>query len=162
MASLLASDVVVDQCHIGWAARLSSRYPTVEIRIADAQLRSEDSVLLALMVRALVDTILHAPAPVDQLLPEVLDLAFWQAAKHGMTGNQVDPGSGQAINTDQLLTALLQRIGDALATNGDRDFVMSGLERLTRGGNGAQRQRESYSQGGFRQVISDAHVELTA
>ncbi|GAA1499267.1 carboxylate-amine ligase [Paeniglutamicibacter kerguelensis] len=162
LATLLASDVVLDQGHIGWAARLSSRYPTVEIRIADAQLRSEDSVLLALMVRALVDTCLHDTSATDHLLPEVLDLAFWQAAKHGMKGNQVAPETGQATSTEKQLAALLDHIRDALAANGDSDFVLSGLERLARGGNGAQRQRDSYARGGLRQVISDANEELTA
>lgn len=135
---------------------------TVEIRIADAQLRSEDSVLLALMVRALVDTCLHDTAATGHQLAEVLDLAFWQAAKHGMQGNQVDPENGQAISTEKLLAAMLSRIADALAANGDSDFVLSGLERLARGGNGAQRQRDSYSRGGLRQVVSDANGELTA
>ena len=162
MDTLVASDVVLDQGHIGWAARLSNRYPTIEVRIADAQLRAEDSVLLALIVRALVDTSLRAPAPTEPLLPEVLDLAFWQAAKHGLIGNQVDPVTGRAISTNQLLVALLQLIGEALAVNGDTDFVQTGLERLARDGNGAQRQRTSLGRGGLGQVISDAGEELTA
>lgn len=162
VASLLSSDVVLDNGHIGWAARLSSRYPTVEIRISDAQLRSEDSVLLALIVRALVDTCLQNKPSAENLLPEVLDLAYWQAAKHGMEGNQVLPASGQAITTDLLLAELLNHIQGALARNGDSDFVVSGLERLARVGNGARRQRESFAQGGLRQVIDDANQELTA
>jgi len=160
--TLLASEVVVDEGHIGWAARLSSRYPTVEVRIADAQLRAEDSVLLALLVRALVDTSLRAPATGRPLLPEVLDLAFWQAAKHGMVGNQVDPGSGRTLETGRLLQALLQLIGEALSLNGDTDFVHGGLERLARHGNGAQRQRNSFQRGSLVQVVGDAGEELTA
>jgi carboxylate-amine ligase len=160
--SLLASDVVLDQGHIGWAVRLSSRYPTIEVRIADAQLRAEDSVLLALIVRALVDTSLRQPAGPGPLLPEILDLAFWQAAKHGIMGNQVEPGNGRAISTNRLLGALLQHIRESLAMNGDTDFVQAGLERLARDGNGAQRQRDSYGRGGLGRVISDAGEELTA
>jgi carboxylate-amine ligase len=119
-------------------------------------------VLLALIVRALVDTSLRAPAATEPLLSEVLDLAFWQAAKHGLTGNQVDPVTGRAISTKQLLVALLRLIGEALAMHGDTDFVLTGLERLARDGNGAQRQRASLRRGGLGQVISDAGEELTA
>ena len=160
--TLLASDVVLDQGHIGWAARLSGRYPTLEVRIADAQLRAEDSVLLALLVRALVDASLQAPATARPLLPEGLDLAFWQAAKHGMVGDQVDPGSRRTLPTGRLLEALLQLVGEALSRNGDTDFVHAGLQRLARHGNGAQRQRNSFQRGGLAQVVVDAGEELTA
>lgn len=99
------------------------------------------------------------PSPCSR---KFLDLAFWQAAKHRMKGNQVDPASGRATSTDRLLAALLHRIADALTRNGDSDFVMSGLHQVTRGGNGAQRQRDSYAHGCVRQVISDAGEVLTA
>ena len=37
-------------------ARLSHKYPTVEIRVADVCLHAEDSVLIAGLARALVET----------------------------------------------------------------------------------------------------------
>lgn len=88
---MLSSDVVLDAGHIGWAARLSERFPTVEVRISDAQPCPEHSLLLALLVRALVGTFLSHPDKSSSPHPEVLDLAYWQAAKNGMTGNQLDP-----------------------------------------------------------------------
>ncbi|QXQ09006.1 hypothetical protein [Paeniglutamicibacter sp. Y32M11] len=70
----------MDSGHISWAARLSSKYPMVEVRVADAQLRAHDSVLLALIVQALVEAS-RDEAPVgDSLMPETLDLALWQSA----------------------------------------------------------------------------------
>lgn len=73
---LMNSDVLLDGGHIGWAARLSANYPTIEARVADSQLRAEDSVLLALVVRALVDTAVENPGMAEDYPPEVLDLAF--------------------------------------------------------------------------------------
>ena len=42
-------------------ARLSAQYPTVEIRVADVCTDPEDGVLVALLARALVETVAAAP-----------------------------------------------------------------------------------------------------
>lgn len=160
---MLSSDVILDSGHIGWAARLSQRYPTVEVRIADAQLCPEDSVLLALLVRSLVDTFLARPEQPPNPLPEVLDLAYWQAAKHGMSGNQLDPGNGGAsVTTAQRIGSLFGLVERALIANGDRDLVETALAQRISGGNGAARQRRSFARGGFRQVLADAGAEATS
>ena len=162
LATLLGTDALLDQGHIGWAARLSSRYPTVEIRIPDTQMRSEESVLLALIVRALVNTSLDAPAVSDSFLPEIMDIGLWQGAKHGLRGNQIDPATGRPVPTKLLLDRLLQYIRVSLDASGDTDFVHQGLATWAHTGNGAQRQRQSHARGGVRQVIRDAGGELTA
>lgn len=162
LSVLLASDVLLDAGHIGWAARLSRSYPTVEIRVADAQLRAEDSLSLALVIRALVETGIREPLREDGLPAELLDLAFWQAAKHGLDGNQLDPATGHGIPADHMVAALLRRIGDALDEGGDRDLVGSWLQRLLADGNGARRQRNSLAAGGLARVLSDAAADLTA
>src|SRR6185312_13293371 len=86
MEYLLASDVVLDAGHIGWGARLSTRFPTAEIRVADAQLCASDVVVLALVMRALVSAGIHSPARIPDPAPEALDIAQWQAAKFGTRG----------------------------------------------------------------------------
>lgn len=162
MSAILASDVVLDSGHIGWAARLSSNYPTIEIRVADAQLRADETVALAMIVRALVETGIQAPVHSCDMHPEMLDLASWQAAKHGLSGNQLDPDAGHSVPTDILVGALLRHIQEALDENGDSDLVHAAVERLLRDGNGAQRQRASLARGGLTTVLHDAAVDLTS
>src|SRR5690606_22187467 len=53
------SGVILDPAMVYWIARLSNRYPTVEFRLADAQLRPSHSVAFAVIVRALVDQAVH-------------------------------------------------------------------------------------------------------
>ncbi len=53
MADLLGTGVVTSP---DFDARLSRNYPTVEVRVADVCLNSDDTVLLAALVRALVET----------------------------------------------------------------------------------------------------------
>lgn len=159
---ILGSDVVLDAGHIGWAARLSNHYPTIEIRISDAQLQADESVTLALIIRALVETIIREPVPQDGIHPEMLDLAFWQAAKNGLEGNQLHPETGDRVPSDQLVRVLLGHIGDALDENGDLEFVKAATDQLLTRGNGARRQRESMALGGIDRVINDAASALTA
>ncbi len=56
MRDAVDSGDAVDERGVYWHARLSPRYPTVEVRISDVCLSVDDAVLLAGLVRALVAT----------------------------------------------------------------------------------------------------------
>ena len=125
---LLDTDVVPDAGHVGWAARLSENFPTVEVRIADAQLEARDSLLLAAVVRGLVNTLaVTAAAPAPD--PELLDVGLWQAARFGLTGNLISHPAG-SVPAAGHLAALLDFIAPALEETGDSDFVAAGAARL--------------------------------
>lgn len=160
MDFLLASDVVMDPGHISWGARLSTRYPTVEIRVADAQLRARDSVLLALVMRALVSAGIHRPHRAPGPAPEALDMAYWQAAKFGTQGNHYDLAAGTKCSMDRRLDAMAEYIGDELAETGDTDYVAAGLARIMAEGNGAMAQRRFFRVGGFDAVFSEASARI--
>src|SRR3712207_1538455 len=53
---LLATETIIDTGMVYFDARLSERWPTVEVRVADVALRAEDAVTLAGLVRGLVET----------------------------------------------------------------------------------------------------------
>lgn len=160
MEYLLASDVVLDAGHIGWGARLSTRFPTVEIRVADAQLCASDVVVLALVMRALVSAGIHSPARIPDPAPEALDIAQWQAAKFGTRGNHYDLAAGSKCSLDRRLEALLDYIGPELEASGDTDVVGAGLARIAGEGNGAAAQRRFFRAGGFDALISEAGARL--
>ena len=87
--TLVASGVLLDHAMVYFDARLSLRYPTVEVRVADVCLRVEDAVLLAGLVRALVESAArewrrHVPAA--DVPTDVVRLASWQASRHGLSG----------------------------------------------------------------------------
>ena len=154
LGNLLASDVVPDAGHVGWAARLSERFPTVEVRIADAQLQAHDSVLLAVLVRALVSTLAgyETAEPAEGPDPELLDVGLWQAARFGLTGNLLAHPGG-SITAGRHLDALLHYVTPALEESGDRDFAVAGVGRILDTGTGAERQRAAFRTGGFGALL---------
>ena len=163
IADLLAAGSALDDGMIYFDARLSARYPTVEIRVADVCTDVDDSVLVGVLARALVDTAAAAwrsqdPAP--EVRAELLRAATWRAARSGLTGPLVDVVGRRAVPAFDLLDALVKHLGPALDRSGDRDLVAEGVHRLRRHGTGADRQREAFRRGGLREVVRDA-VERT-
>ncbi|MCC9146493.1 MULTISPECIES: glutamate--cysteine ligase [unclassified Arthrobacter] len=165
LAGLLATDVVPDAGHVGWAARLSENFPTVEVRIADAQLQAQDSLLLAVLVRALVDKLASVPtagpAAGRAADPELLDVGLWQAARFGMGGNLVSHPGG-SVPAAEHLAALLDFVAPALDDAGDGDFVAAGISRLLNTGTGAEQQRAAFGSGGYPALTDLYTRSLTA
>lgn len=91
---MVASETVLDTAMVYFDARLSQRYPTIRVRVADVCLHSEDAVLIAALVRALVDTAAKdwaAGREPDPVRTEVLNLAAWRAGRSGLAGELIDP-----------------------------------------------------------------------
>ncbi|MET0975896.1 MAG: YbdK family carboxylate-amine ligase [Leifsonia sp.] len=132
---------------VSWNVRLSNHVPTLEVRVFDAQLRADDTLLLAAVVRGLVTTALSGATAAD-VPPELLDDALWQAARDGLLGPVLDPLSGSLADAGTAFRLLLDHIGARLDAEGDRAYVADGLERLLRDGTGARRQRAARAAGG--------------
>lgn len=142
----------VDTATVAWYARLSEKYPTLEVRVADAQLDADSSVLLAALARALVMTGLaeaEQGTPPLEMKPELMDAALWHASRDGIRGRLVDPGTGDLAPAWVVTDALLRHVGDALDDAGDRPRVVELLDRLWRSGTGAETQQRAFRTGGI-------------
>ncbi|MEV5885025.1 glutamate--cysteine ligase [Streptomyces sp. NPDC052020] len=152
---LLESGLVSDTGQLYWQARLSERYPTVEVRCPDVQLRVDDAVMLAGITRALVETALaeaEAGAPAPHRAPELLHAAMWHAARHGLSAALIDP-DGRSRRAGDVLYQLLRHLTPALEASGDLRQVTALTQRLLRHGTGADRQRAALAAGGLRAAI---------
>ncbi|MFK8906149.1 glutamate--cysteine ligase [Streptomyces sp. YS-3] len=152
---LLATRVIRDTGQLYWQARLSDSYPTVEVRSLDVQLRTDEAVMFAGLVRALVATATKeagAGTRSPDIPPELLGLGMWQAARHGLTGELVMP-EGERCRAADAVAVLMRHVGPALEEAGDSREVTSLVERLLRHGSGADRQRRALEAGGFEAVI---------
>lgn len=143
--------------------RLSHRYPTVEIRVADVCLHAEDTVLIAALCRGLVETASRswqAGEPPPDVSTALLRLSVWQAAREGIEGNLLDPASSRPRPARQVVDELLRHIRTALEKTGDHTLVEERLTEIWSRGNGATRQRASLERTGqLSDVVADlAHV----
>ncbi len=142
--ALIATGAALDRAMIYFDARLSERYPTVEIRVADVCLRAQDTVLLAGLARALAETVAREAAdgvPVETVRPEVLRGAGWRAARAGLRGPLVHPIRLTQVPAAEVVGALLEYVGPVLAEAGEDDWVAAAWQQLLARGTGAEEQR---------------------
>ncbi|MFE9401654.1 glutamate--cysteine ligase [Streptomyces sp. NPDC006530] len=162
--ALLESGAIADTGQLYWHARLSERYPTLEVRCLDVQLRADDAVMFAGIVRALAATALReqkSGEPEPQCPPELLQASIWHAARHGLGGTLID-ATGSPRTAGDTLCRLSRHIAQALEAAGDDREVGALMHRLLRQGNGADRQRKALADGGMPALLDLITTEATA
>lgn len=162
--ALVDSGVLLDPGMIYFYARLSHRYPTVEIRVADVCLQAADAVLVAGLCRALVETAARDAAdgrPVPDVSADLLRLATWRAGRSALDGELLDPYHCRPRPAAEVIAALLDHVGPALRDCGDEELVLSGLRRINDRGVGATTQRRLAEQTHDLSDLTRAAAELT-
>ncbi|MFD6417449.1 glutamate--cysteine ligase [Streptomyces sp. NPDC060194] len=164
--SMIATGVLRDEGMIYFDARLSRSYPTVEIRVGDVCLEPEDTVLLAALVRGLVETSAaawRAGEPVPEASVGLLRLAAWRAGRSGLDSQLVDPRTWSPAPAAVVLRALVDHVSDALTEYGDLDMVRERLEALLARGTGARTQRALFEKSGgdLRALVAEC-ARITA
>jgi carboxylate-amine ligase len=162
---VLATDTMLDTGQVYFDARLSEKWPTVEVRTADVVLDVEDAVTVAGLVRGLVETAARdacAGTPPPDVSTEVLRLSAWRAARSGLTGDLVHPRTGRPAPADDVLGDLLDHVRPALADAGDEKRVEDGLTAVLRRGTGADLQRRVHRETGDLTAVVRAAVDVTA
>lgn len=163
--ALVASGVMLDETMVLWHARPSTRYPTVEVRVADVCPTVDDTMLVAGLVRALVATAIddiQAARPAPRARDHLVRAAHWNAAHTGLVGTLTDLRTGGTRPAFHLVDDLVDRVGPALRRHGDLTLVRRGLARLRERGTGADRQRRAYARtGDVRAVLAElAHQTI--
>ncbi|PWC05209.1 carboxylate-amine ligase [Agromyces badenianii] len=147
-----------DRAIIMWNARLSPHVPTLEIRVADAQLEAWSSVLLAALCRALVSCVVdeglgraRSVQPTDESAPgpELLNASLLHSAHSGLSAEVLDPVLAELRPAEETLERALRVLQPALEASGDLELVRDGFERLLRDGTGAARQRTAFAANGL-------------
>jgi carboxylate-amine ligase len=160
VATVLGTDTLLDEGMIYLDARLSRSHPTVEVRVADVCREPDDAVLVAALVRALVDTAVTEwdegvpPVPVRT---DVLRLASWRAGRSGVGDQLLHPRTWRPASAATVLGALVEHLTPALEAAGDLGSVHELLGAVLERGNGAVRQRAVYQRtGDLAAVLRDA------
>jgi carboxylate-amine ligase len=154
---LIRRGAALDERGVYFHARLSARYPTVEVRVMDACLTVDDSVLIAALVRALVATALDEvtrDVPIQLVPGRRIIAALDSAAREGFHGTGIDPFSGRMV--DQ--RCLMDRLANHILDSGTVPKLLSGLDER---GTGAARQRAMWAQASTPQTFARLLAEAT-
>ena len=141
--ALVSGGLIHDIGQVYWYIRLSERFPTVEVRAMDVQLRPDEAVMLAGVVRTLATRALtdgEAGQEIAPLEQEVLAAAVWHSARHGCTSTIFELLSGRLVKVGSGVATLLGHLDPVIKKSADRRHIAPVLERLLREGNGAGRQ----------------------
>ena len=141
---VLSSGAALDRGMLYLDARPAEGLDTVEIRINDVCTDVDDAVLVAGLARGLVGAVAHhaadgAPAPTWRT--QMLTASMWRASRYGLSGELVDPLSGELAPAADVVGTTLAFIEPTLEDPQDRDTLGRLSEVVLSRGSGAQRQR---------------------
>lgn len=156
VSQLIGTGIVPDAGLLTWVARLSERYPTVELRIADAQLGAADAVAFATIVRALVDRALadcEVGTERPYYAPAVVNGANWRAARNGLAADLIDPLTAETLPAFDLVERMLSTIETELDRFGDRARVEQYVGCLRDTGDPGRRQLDAFEASGVNGLI---------
>lgn len=151
VADLIVSGAMLDEGMLYWYARLSARYPTVEIRLGDVCPTLDDALLLAALARALVATLLaevRDGVPAPAVAQPLLTAAHWRAAHDGLEGLNIDMATRETRPTWRLMRQLFDYVRPNLDRHGDLEMTTILMGRLRARGTGAARQRAILARNG--------------
>lgn len=158
---LLELRALPDRASLSWAARISDRFPTVEVRVFDAQLHPDDSLFAAALTRAIATT---ADLPTSAVGVDGLDASAWTAARQGMDARVLHPDTGEVTEVTAAVTRILDAVRPTLDELGDLPFVEDRIARIRTEGTGAERQRRAFALSGaegLRRLYLDGTTRVT-
>ncbi|GAB3734924.1 carboxylate-amine ligase [Silanimonas algicola] len=148
VSRLVQAGALRDASFLWWAIRPALRYPTLELRIADACTRAEDTLIIAALYRCLVRALVRDPSlavPYDGHTRRVIDENRWRAKRDGMEAQFIDERDGRVRPLTEWLDDLLALTApDRAALGADR--VLGRLPTLLARGSSAHAQLQAYQQ----------------
>lgn len=149
--SMIDTGVLLDEGMVYFDVRCSAHHPTVEIRVPDVCLDVGDTVLIAALCRALVETAAREwrdGVPPADVPSSLIRFAGWRAARWGLEGELLDPLSCRPAPAQDVVARLVDHVRPVLREADDEELVESRVDRLFAVGNGATRQRAVRREGG--------------
>lgn len=135
-----------DASQLWWAIRPAARFPTLELRIADACTRVEDSIAIASLFRCLVAALVKNPALGAQRTTHtrrIVDENRWRAKRDGIEARFIAQASSDATAAAEVLDDLLTMVS-AEAEELDCADVLKSLQPILDKGTSAHQQLRIY------------------
>jgi glutamate---cysteine ligase / carboxylate-amine ligase len=126
VAFLYRTRSITEHTQLWWSVRPHLAYPTVEIRIADAQPDLAESQAVAALSFALAARCARALDEGERLpnLPNrLLEENMWRAIRYGLSGELIDFDRGEAIPARERLWELVAWVEPVAVETGAADFL---------------------------------------
>ncbi len=148
---------------IWWDIRLHPFFNTIEFRMCDVPMRTDETICLAAIMQALVAKVhkLHRKnlsfRPYHRML---INENKWRAARYGIQGKLIDFGKQQEVEYAILAEELLEFIDDSVEELGSRKEV-DYIHQILKMGTGADRQLAVFEQTNDMMAVVDYIVSET-
>ena len=123
---LYETGTISDPTEMWWSVRPHMGFPTVEIRIADAQPIQEESISLAALSYSLAARIARAVDEGEPLLvPENREIEenFWRAIRWGLPGEMIDLRTREVRPTRAAIEELIEWVQPVAAELGTAEYL---------------------------------------
>ncbi|MCF2494528.1 carboxylate-amine ligase [Dyadobacter chenhuakuii] len=148
---------------IWWDIRVHPFFDTIEFRMCDVPMRTDETICLAAIMQALVAKIhkLHRMnltfRPYHRML---INENKWRAARYGIHGKLIDFGKQEEVEYKMLVVELLEFIDDVVDELGSRKEI-NYIHQIMAMGTGADRQLAVFEQTGSMNAVVDYIVSET-
>jgi len=147
---LYATGSITEHTQMWWSVRAHLAFPTVEIRICDAQPNLEESRSLAALCYALTARIARAldeGEPLPNYPHRLIEENFWRAIRYGLSGELIDLTTGDVRPARAHLERLLEWVAPVAEELGAAQYLAVPTA------NSAERQLAQYEDGASLQEI---------
>ena len=146
---------ITEHTQIWWSVRAHLAYPTVEMRICDAQPTLEEGQALAAFIYALTCRVARA-LDEGEAIPDqphrLIEENFWRATRYGLSGELIDLATGDVLPA----RARLELLADWIAPVADE----LGVPLTIPTANAAERQRARLEEGAtLREIYAEQVLE---
>lgn len=150
---------ITEHTQLWWSVRPHLAYPTVEIRIMDAQPDLAEAQSLAAFAYSLAARAARAHdegEPLPDVPHRLLEENLWRAIRHGLDGEMIDFDRGTTIATRARLEKLIDWVTPVAEEIGAAPYLN------VPSSNAAERQRARWAEGASLEQIYREQVEMGA
>jgi glutamate---cysteine ligase / carboxylate-amine ligase len=144
---MISSGAIRDSSQFWWVIRPALRYPTLELRIADACTFVQDSVSIAALFRCLVAATVRRPRAGTRQTTHtrrIIDENRWRAKRDGIRAEFIAEASSDVLSVRQVLEAALQFVAEE-ANHLQCESALQGLNTILERGTSAHTQLRIYN-----------------
>lgn len=123
---LFETGSISEHTQIWWSVRPHLAFPTIEIRICDAQPELEEARALAALCYALTARVARAldeSEPLPHFPHRLIEENFWRAIRHGLGGELIDLASGEVRPARARLERLLEWVAPVAEELGAASYL---------------------------------------